>query len=344
MRLCLIVLTCLVLSLPLSGPLKAGPWLVADLDTGRVIASDNATDPWHPASVTKLMTAYLALKAVKAGKISMNSALTVSEHAASMPPSKVGIKPGTTLTLDAALKILMVKSANDVAVVVAENLSGSVEAFAEEMNREAARLGMFDSRFVNPNGLFAEGQQTSARDMAILGRRLFLDFPRQSSLFGIPAIQLGKRVIENTNGIIGRYQGATGLKTGFICASGFNVVASAQRNGHRLIAVVFGASSGAERTLKTMELLDSGFAAPQTGFQQSLDMLPKSRAPLTDLRGMICGQKEQNENDPPAEVQAGQAPRVIPPPLPPRDKAEPILVHLGGGKPAAPKKPAQKQS
>ena len=120
---------------------------------------------------------------------------------------------------------------------------------------------------------------------------------------GLAAIQLGKRVIENTNGIIGRYQGATGMKTGFICASGFNVVASAQRNGHRLIVVVFGASSGAERTLKTMELLDTGFAAPQTGFQQSLDMLPKSRAPLTDLRGIICGQKEQNENDPPAAPQ-----------------------------------------
>ena len=343
MRLCLPVLTSLLIALAMQTPAKAGPWLVADLDTGRVIASQDATDPWYPASVTKLMTTYLALKAVKAGKISMNTALTVSERAAAMPPSKVGMKPGTTLTLDAALKILLVKSANDIAIVVAENLSGSVEAFAENMNREAARLNMHDSHFVNPNGLFAEGQQTSARDMAILGRRLFLDFPRQSGLFGIPAIQLGKRVIENTNGIIGRYQGATGLKTGFICASGFNVVASAQRNGHRLITVVFGANSGAERTLKTMELLDHGFAAPQTGFQQSLELLPKSHAPLADLRGIICGQKEQNENDPSAEANAAQTPHIVPPPLPLREKAEPILVRLGGGKTAATKKPLHKQ-
>lgn len=339
MRLCLTFLCGLSLSymLPTSG--HAGPWLVADLDSGRVIAAENATDPWHPASVTKLMTAYVALKAVKTGRIQMNTALTVSERAAAMPPSKIGMKAGSTLTLDAALKILMVKSANDVAITVAENLSGSVEAFAEEMNREAARLGMSESHFVNPNGLFADGQQSSARDMAILARRLMLDFPRQNGLFGIPAIQIGKRVMENTNGIIGRYQGATGLKTGFICASGFNVVASAQRNGHRLIVVVFGASSGAERTVKTMELLDKGFAAPQTAFQQSLDLLPKSRAPLTDLRGIICGQKDQNENESPSEAANTPTPHV-PPPLPPREKAEPVLVHLGGGKAPASKKPS----
>ena len=342
MRLCLPVLAGLVLCLAFGSRVTAGPWLVADLDSGRVIAAENATDPWHPASVTKLMTAYVALKAVKTGRIQMNTALTVSERAAAMPPSKIGMKPGSTLTLDAALKILMVKSANDVAIVVAENLSGSVEAFADEMNREAARLGMSDSHFVNPNGLYAEGQQSSARDMAILGRRLFLDFPRQSGLFGIPAIQIGKRVMENTNGIIGRYQGATGLKTGFICAAGFNVVASAQRNGQRLIVVVFGASSGAERTLKTMELLDRGFAAPQSSFQQSLDMLPKSRAPLADLRGVICGQKDQNENEPQTETNAAPSPH-IPPPLPPREKAEPVLVHLGGGKAPSAKKPVAKK-
>ena len=342
MRLCLPVLAGLLLSLAFQASATAGPWLVADLDSGRVIAAENATDPWHPASVTKLMTAYVALKAVKTGRIQMNTALTVSERAAAMPPSKIGMKPGSTLTLDAALKILMVKSANDVAIVVAENLSGSVEAFADEMNREAAHLGMSDSHFVNPNGLYAEGQQSSARDMAILARRLFLDFPRQSGLFGIPAIQIGKRVMENTNGIIGRYQGATGLKTGFICAAGFNVVASAQRNGHRLVVVVFGANSGAERTLKTMELLDKGFAAPQAGFQQALETLPKSRAPLADLRGVICGQKDQNENEPPTDANAAQNPH-IPPPLPPREKAEPVLVYLGGGKAPAAKKPAAKK-
>ncbi len=323
---------------------QAAPWLIADIDSGHVIAAEQATDPWHPASVTKLMTVYLALKAVKMGRVSLNTALTVSENAASMPPSKIGIKPGGTLTLDAALKILLVKSANDIAIVVAEHLSGSVDAFVEEMNREAARLGMKESRFMNPNGLFADGQQTSARDMALLGRRLFLDFPRSASLFSIPAIQIGKRVMDNTNGIIGRYPGATGLKTGFICASGFNVVASAQKNGRRLIVVVFGASSGAERTLKTMELLDRGFATSPTGFQQTLDLLPKSAAPLNDLRGIICGHKDQNENEQPSDASAAPSTRTPPPPLPPREKAEPMLVPLGGGKPPLAKKSAVKKA
>ncbi len=201
-RLVIVIGVCLGLS---GLPLRAAPLLLADLDTGRVIYSDDATQLWHPASVTKLMTVYLAFKSVQAGRIKWTTPLVTSERAKAMPPSKIGMKVGQTLTLDAAVKILLVKSANDIAVIVAESLGGSVEGFAGMMNREAAAIGMVDSHFVNPHGLFAEGQKTTARDMAILARRITLDFPKLNNLFGLPAIQIGDKVMENTNGIIGRY-------------------------------------------------------------------------------------------------------------------------------------------
>ena len=158
-------------------PLGRGPALVVDVDTGRVIHAERATDPWYPASVTKLMTAYVALDLVRQGRASMDQLLTVTPGAAAQPPSKMGFKPGIQLTLDNALKIIMVKSANDVAQTIAENLGGSVEGFAALMNDASARLGMAESRWVNPHGLPDERQWTSARDMAILGRALLRDFP-----------------------------------------------------------------------------------------------------------------------------------------------------------------------
>ncbi len=330
----------------LSGlPLRAAPLLLADLDTGRVIYSDDATQLWHPASVTKLMTVYLAFKSVQAGRIKWTTPLVTSERAKAMPPSKIGMKVGQTLTLDAAVKILLVKSANDIAVIVAESLGGSVEGFAGMMNREAAALGMVDSHFVNPHGLFAEGQKTTARDMAILARRITLDFPKLNNLFSLPAIQIGDKVMENTNGIIGRYEGATGMKTGFICASGFNVVATAQRGNKRLIAVVFGMPSAAERTLKTMELFDRGFGPSMPG--PMLDSLPRrlgSEPP--DLRGVICGRKDIGETDAATDAQNPPSNRPAPPVLPPREKGEPVIVTLGPVKtqaanPDQPAKPDQ---
>jgi D-alanyl-D-alanine carboxypeptidase len=307
---------------------QAAPALLADLDTGRVIYSEDATQIWYPASVTKLMTIYLAFKAVQSGKMKWTTPLVTSERAKSMPPSKIGMAVGQTLTLDAAVKILLVKSANDVAVIVAEALGGSVEGFAEQMNREAAAIGMVDSHFLNPHGLFIEGQHTTARDMAVLARRLMLEFPKYAGLFAIPAIQIHEKVMENTNGIIGRYEGATGMKTGFICSSGFNVVASAQRGNKRLIAVVFGMPSAAERTLKTMDLLDRGFGPSMQG--PLLESLPRSanREPV-DLRGTICGRKDVGETDQANDSQNQGANKPAPPVLPPREKAEPIIVTLG---------------
>ena len=274
-------------------PSQAAPSLVMDIDTGRVIMSEQATDPWFPASVTKLMTAYVALKAVRDGHINLDTPLIVSKRAASAAPSKMGLRAGTQVTLDNALKMIMVKSANDMAVTIAEGVGGSVDEFAAMMNAEASRLGMRESHFVNPNGLPASNQKTSARDLAVLGSALLRDFPDQGDLWGIGAIQLGKRVMPNTNGLIGRYYGAQGMKTGFICSSGFNVVATATRSGRRLLVVVLGSQSATERTIKASELLDQGFASSgHTG--SSLSELPQGYGSPPDMRGEICNSKRRN--------------------------------------------------
>lgn len=271
------------------GASAASPALVVDVDTGKVIYAEQATQPWFPASITKLMTAYVALQAVREGRVSIDTPLPVSEFAASMPPSKMAFKPGQEVTLDNALKIIMVKSANDVSVTIAEGIGGSVEGFADMMNAAALRLGMKESRFVNPHGLPDDRQQTSARDMAILGRALFRDFPQHRDLFQIGAIQLGRRVMANHNGLMGRYPGADGMKTGFICSSGFNVVASATRGGRRLITVVLGSPSATERTLRASDLFDRGFGSFGWGGQSLEELPPAASLTPPNLRPYICG-------------------------------------------------------
>ena len=238
---------------------RAEATLLIEAATGRVLHAENATYPWYPASVTKLMTAYTTLRAIKEGRIGFDTMLTVSRNAAAQQPTKMGFKVGTTLTLDNALKMLMVKSANDMAVAIAEGVGGSIEGFADMMNANARRLGMTQSHFVNPNGLPAENHVTSARDLGILARALIQEFPEDDFYWHIHAIQYGNRVMHNYNSLLDRYPGADGMKTGFICASGYNVVASATHNGRRLIAIVLGAYSGAVRAQKAAQLLENGF-------------------------------------------------------------------------------------
>ncbi|AWN44332.1 D-alanyl-D-alanine carboxypeptidase family protein [Methylobacterium durans] len=278
------------------------PMLVVDADSGKVIYAQGATDPWYPASITKLMTAYVALDLVRQGKVSLDTLLTISPAAAAEPPSKMGFKPGTQITLDNALKIIMVKSANDVAWAIGENLGGSVDGFADLMNDAARRLGMRESRWANPNGLPDPRQWTSARDMAILGRALIRDFPDSRALFSISAIQFGRSVMANHNGLLGRYAGADGMKTGFICSGGFNVVASATRNGRRIITVVMGQPSARERDLKAADLFDYGFGQTTGWTSQSLDALPSSSSSQPpDMRPYICDKRK------PMPVDEGQS-------------------------------------
>jgi D-alanyl-D-alanine carboxypeptidase len=280
-----------------SGVAKAEAWLVIEADSGRVLQADNATMPWYPASVTKIMTAYVTLKAVKEGRLSLEQTLVVSPVAASQAPSKMGFKPGTLVTVENALAMMMVKSANDMAAVLAEGVGGSIDGFSAMMNQAAKRLGMTQTNYVNPNGLPADGQVTSARDLAILARAFIRELPEYEYFVHIPAIRFGRRVTNNFNRLIGRYEGADGFKTGFICASGYNLVASATRNGRRLIAVVLGASSGSARAVRAAQLLERGFGSgglswlrPSLG---SVENLAPIDANPPNLRDEMCNGKRK---------------------------------------------------
>jgi D-alanyl-D-alanine carboxypeptidase len=280
---------------------QAEAQLLIEADSGKVLFAENATYPWYPASITKLLTAYVTLRAVKEGRIRLDTLVTVSENALAQQPSKMGFPVGTRLTVDNALKMMLVKSANDMAVVLAEGVSGSIQAFAEEMNKASARLGMTQSSWVNPNGLPAEMQVTSARDMAILARTLIREMPEYSLYWHIPAIKFGRRVMRNYNKLIDHYPGADGMKTGFICAAGYNLVASATRNGRRLIAVVLGASSGKDRTETAAALLERGFSGgglswlmPSLG---TVDALQPIAAEPPNLRDEICGRHRRARTD-----------------------------------------------
>jgi D-alanyl-D-alanine carboxypeptidase len=316
-----------------------------------VLHSDHATYPWYPASVTKLMTAYVTLQAVKDRRVSLDSLFTVSPNAVAQQPSKMGFQAGTQVTVDNALKMLMVKSANDMAVVLAEGVSGSIENFAGEMNRAASRLGMVQSHFVNPNGLPDDEQMTSARDLGILARALIKEFPEYGYYWNISAIKFGQRTMRNYNSLIARYPGADGMKTGFICASGFNLVATATRGNRRLIAVVLGAPSSAVRAVKAAQLLESGFNSgllawlkPSLGTVDALT--PINTAP-PNLREEMCGKRRKrpaaetvdDEEEPSANVDDtqhamllnlrpvnGKPSQLLQPPSP---VLNPVVVYVG---------------
>ena len=185
--------------------------LLVDAATGKVLFAENATYPWYPASVTKLMTAYTVLREVSAGRITLNTLITVTHDAAAQQPVKMGLRVGTRLTIDNALKMMLVKSANDIAVAIAEGVGGSISHFADLMNANARRLGMTESHFVNPNGLPAEHHVTSARDLAILTRAIINEFPQYGYYFHIHAIQYGNRIILIYNHLLDRYPVADGM-------------------------------------------------------------------------------------------------------------------------------------
>jgi D-alanyl-D-alanine carboxypeptidase len=338
---------------------RANPTVLVDVASGRVLYATQATEPWYPASLTKLLTTYIVLQDIRAGRLTPETPLTVSARAEEEAPSKMGFRPGTVVTVDNALKMMLVKSANDLAVVFAEGVSGSVDAFVERMNQTAQQLGMRDSYFVNPNGMPDDRQHTSARDLAILARALLTEFSPYRGYFGIGAVKLGKRIIQNTNGLIGRYPGATGMKTGFICASGFNVIATAMQGGREMLAVVLGAPTAAQRTIQAAELLDAGFSQASWSSNQTLDSLPPSTASAPpDLRDQICGPHRGQylaDDDNAAPVSASVAgsegvslfsgPRVngaaavrgsSPNRLGPRAKFTPIAVYVGTTPGAAP--------
>ena len=273
-------------AIALASPASAGPTLLFDAADGRVLYAEDPDNQWHPASLTKIMTAYIAFEAIKEGKLSLSQKIPCSELANSQAPSKVGLAVGTEMTVETALQALILKSANDVAVMLAEAIAGTQDAFVERMNATAAKLGMTRTKFANANGLPAPEQVTTARDLAKLSIAVVRDYPEHAHLWSMVDMRLGKRRMRTHNGLLTNYEGADGLKTGFICDSGFNVVASATRDGRKLVAVVLGEPTGGERTARAANLLEHGFQTykwKELLGAPSLDKLPVAE----DAKGAV---------------------------------------------------------
>jgi D-alanyl-D-alanine carboxypeptidase len=243
-----------------TGPVLAGPYLVIDAATGETLLQRDAGAFWYPASLTKIMTIYVVFEELKAGRLSLATPVPISKHAASRPPAKLGIAPGQTITVEQALQSLVAHSANDVATALGELVSGSEAAFAVRMTETAARLGMIATQYHNADGLPDPGQLTTARDLAVLAMALIRDFPQYYGYFQTREFMYGRQRIGHGVKFLELYAPyADGLKTGFICASGFNIVGSAVRDGRRLIAVAFGFKRADLRDEFLVRLFDEAF-------------------------------------------------------------------------------------
>ncbi len=254
------VLICVLALVPLTSGAAPYAAMVMDARSGEVLHSRNADTRLHPASLTKMMTLYIVFEAVENGEISLDTQVTISQHAASEPPSKLGLRAGQRIRLRYLIRAAAVKSANDAATALGEAISGSEAAFARRMNRTARALGMTRSTFKNAHGLTESGHLSTARDMTLLGRHLFYDYPDYYNLFSRRSTDAGVREVNNTNRrLLASYRGADGIKTGYTRAAGFNLVASAERGQERIIATVFGGRSSATRNARVAELLDMGF-------------------------------------------------------------------------------------
>lgn len=245
---------------PLS--VAAAPYaaMVMDARTGEVLHSRNADTRLHPASLTKMMTLYVVFDAIERGELTLDTMVTVSRNAAAEPPSKLGLKAGQKIAVRHLIRAAAVKSANDAATALGEAVSGSEAAFARRMTRMAQAMGMNRTTFRNAHGLTESGHLSTARDMTVLGRHLFFDFPAYYNLFSRTTTNAGGKTVYNTNRrLLGSYRGADGIKTGYTRAAGYNLVASAERGGERIIATVFGGRSVTTRNQHVAELLDMGF-------------------------------------------------------------------------------------
>lgn len=233
---------------------------VMDARTGETLYAENADTRLHPASLTKMMTLYVAFEAIENGEISADTPISISANAAAEPPVRLGLRDGSRIALRHLIRAAAISSSNDAATAIAEGISGSESAFVARMNRTAAAMGLTNTRFRNAHGLTQEGHHASARDMAQLGRHLFYDYPGYYQLFSRLTADAGLRRVSHTNRrFLENYRGADGIKTGYTRAAGFNLVASAEQDGIRLISAVFGASSTADREQRMAKLLDTGF-------------------------------------------------------------------------------------
>jgi D-alanyl-D-alanine carboxypeptidase len=320
-----------------AGPALANPVVVFDLGSGKILQHQDAFKRWYPASLSKLMTAYVTFRAIAAGEVQLDSPIKMTKHSAAEPPSKMGFKPGSVMRLDNALKMMLVKSANDIAMAVGENVGGSQAAFADRMNAEATRLGMNGTHFVNPNGLYSPDQYTTARDLAVLVMAIRREFPQYAPWFSIEGLAVGKKAIPNYNLLIGRYPGADGMKTGFVCPSGFNMIGSATRNGRTLVAVVLGEKSAVTRAETAAKLLDQGFDAPAAGSATVTTLAPYGdTVSPNDMKDEVCKKKTPQEQSEAPPVAAKDVPKS-----PYQEKLDHVptlvAVGLGGATGPAPK-------
>lgn len=253
------IVSALIICIFWTGQSQAQPAIVFNAKNGNVISADDPDRQWYPASLTKLMTVYLTFEALSQGKITLKSKIKCSRRAHRQPPSRIGVPVGGRLSVEQALKSVIVKSANDVTVMLAEHIAGSEKTFVNKMNLTAQRLKMTRTRFTNTNGLPDKSQVTTARDMALLSHALFKDFPKYAHFFATKEAKIGKRTYRSHNTLLKSLRGSNGMKTGFICDSGFNIVASAKRNNLQLIAVVLGGTTAGERNRRAAKLLENGF-------------------------------------------------------------------------------------
>ncbi len=270
----------------------ANPLLVVDRATLEVLYAEDAGKPWHPASLTKLMTAYVVFEELAKGSVTLDTPVTISRNAFNQAPSKSGLPVDSAVSLKDALYILVVKSANDIAVAIAETVGGSEQNFVTMMNETAQRMGLSATHFVNPHGLHDPAQVTTARDLAIIALYIEQSFPQYMPMFSTGAVNLGKARLESNNGLLEGFVGTTGMKTGYVCASGLNIVATVDRNGRRLLAVVLGGSSARERNERAAGLFLEALAGRlRPNGQSVLSLANLPGVTPVDMRPLICGKE-----------------------------------------------------
>ncbi|KRA44724.1 D-alanyl-D-alanine carboxypeptidase family protein [Devosia sp. Root635] len=282
----------LMLALLSLAPARANPMLLVDMDSFDVLYAQEAGQPWHPASLTKLMTAYVAFEQIAAGKVTLDTPVVISRHAFNEAPSKSGLAIGSAVTMQDALYIMLVKSANDMAMAIAETIGGDEAGYVALMNDAAARMGLTATHYENPNGLHDPAQVTSARDLAVLSLYIRQSFPQYLPIFGTGTVMLNGKKLESENRLLEAFAGTTGMKTGFICASGLNMVATVERNGRRLLAVLLGGASARDRNERTAELILRGLSGAATPTGQTVLTLGNNPGALpVDMRPQICGKE-----------------------------------------------------
>lgn len=288
----LLFFVCLALS-PDPSFAKANPKyasIVMDSDTGTILHQRYANKSLHPASLTKIMTLLMTFEALEQGRINLKDRIRISKHASNMVPSKLGLAPGSSIRVKDAISALVTKSANDVAVALAEHLGGSERGFATLMNRKAIEIGMTRTTFKNASGLHHKGQISTARDMAKLARHVINEYPNQYRYFSRKNFTYAGKTYRNHNRLLGKYKGMDGMKTGYINASGFNLVASAKRNNRRIIGVVFGGRTSKTRNAHMEVLLDRGFSRLNEIRMAKADVPLPARKPAAIMAMASLGQ------------------------------------------------------